>query len=103
MSKKGSKTAIKDAINDCIENGILVEYLKRKGSEVRNMLTMEYSYEKDMQVKQEEAREAGRAEGRINAKKETAITLAEMGMSIDDIARAVNTNITIVKKWLLKQ
>ncbi len=101
--KKGSKTGIKDAINDCIENGILVEYLKRKGSEVRNMLTMEYSYEKDMQVKQEEARAKGRAEGKINARKETAITLAEMGMTMEDISKAVNTDIDIVKKWILKE
>ncbi|MGN0466438.1 MAG: hypothetical protein ACI4F9_08870 [Lachnospiraceae bacterium] len=89
--KKGSKAAIKDAINDCIENGILVEYLKRKGSEVRNMLTMEYSYEKDMQVKQEEAREAGRAEGRAEARAEerenTAIRMIKLGkFSIAEIS-----------------
>ncbi len=97
--KKGSKTAIKDAINDCIENGILVEYLKRKGSEVRNMLTMEYSYEKDMQVKQEEARQ----EGRDEKAKETATILLSMNMPIEDIAKAVKTDITIVKKWLLEE
>lgn len=97
--KKGSKTAIKDAIHECIENGILVEYLKRRGSEVRNMLTMEYSYEKDMQVKQEEAR----AEGEISKAKETAAILFSMNMSMDNIAKAVNTDVTIVKKWLLEK
>lgn len=56
--------AIKKAINECISRGILTEYLKRKGSEVRNMLTAEYSYEKDIQVKQQEARREGRQEGR---------------------------------------
>ena len=40
---------LKRAISACIEKGILVDYLKRKGSEVRNMLTAEYSYEKDIQ------------------------------------------------------
>lgn len=54
--------SIKKAINECVEKGILVEYLKRKGSEVRNMLIGEYSYERDMQVKQEEAREEAREE-----------------------------------------
>ncbi len=49
------KDAIKRAINECIEKGILADYLRRKGSEVRNMLIAEYSYEKDIQVKQEEA------------------------------------------------
>ncbi len=93
--KKGNKTAIKDAINDCIENGILVEYLKRKGSEVRNMLTMEYSYEKDMQVKQEEARQAGieegmtkgRVKGKNEEKENTAIRMIKMGkLSIAEIS-----------------
>ena len=35
---------LKRAINTCIDRGILSEYLKRKGSEVRNMLIAEYSY-----------------------------------------------------------
>lgn len=55
--------AVKMAINECMEKGILVEYLKRKGSEVRNMLIAEYSYEKDIRIKQQEARQEGRQEG----------------------------------------
>lgn len=59
----GGESAIKKAVNECIEKGILSDYLKRKGSEVRNMLVAEYSYERDMQVKREEAREDGIQEG----------------------------------------
>lgn len=51
--------SIKKAIEECIQKGILAEYLQRKGSEVRNMLVAEYSYEEDIQVKQEEARQEG--------------------------------------------
>lgn len=51
----GEEDSIKKAINDCIQQGILADYLKRKGSEVTNMLIAEYSYEEDMQVKQQEA------------------------------------------------
>lgn len=47
--------AIRRAINECIQQGILSDYLKRKGSEVTNMLIAEYSYEEDIQVKQQEA------------------------------------------------
>lgn len=43
---------MKKAIEECIQNGILAEYLKRKGSEVRNMLIAEYDYETDIRVKQ---------------------------------------------------
>ena len=55
--------AIKKAIKECIEKGILAEYLERKGSEVMNMLIAEYSYEEDIQVKQQEAKQQGILEG----------------------------------------
>ena len=48
------ESAIKKAIKECIEKGILADYLKRKGSEGENMLIAEYSYEEDMQVKLQE-------------------------------------------------
>ena len=51
--------SIKQAINECIRQGILSDYLKRKGSEVTNMLIAEYSYEEDIQVKQQEAMQKG--------------------------------------------
>lgn len=54
---------IKKAINECIGKGILADYLKRKGSEVRNMLIAEYNYEEDIQVKQEEAMQIGEQKG----------------------------------------
>ena len=59
----GDGDALKKAIHVCIDRGILKDYLKRKGSEVRNMLIAEYSYEKDIQVKQEEAMQIGRKQG----------------------------------------
>lgn len=59
----GEEDSIKKAINDCIKQGILADYLKRKGSEVTNMLIAEYSYEEDMQVKQQEAKQEGIQEG----------------------------------------
>ncbi len=66
---KKEKDAIKRAIYECIEKGILSEYLKRKGSEVRNMLMAEYSYEKDIQIKQEEARLEGEKRGEQRGEK----------------------------------
>ncbi len=56
------ESAIKKAIRECIDRGILVDYLKRKGSEVENMLIAEYSYEEDIQVKQQEAKQQGMEE-----------------------------------------
>ena len=59
----GEEGAIRKAIRECIKRGILADYLERKGSEVENMLIAEYSYEEDMQVKQQEAEQQGRREG----------------------------------------
>lgn len=56
--------AIKKAIAECIKQGILAEYLERKGSEVTNMLIAEYDYEEDIEVKQQEARQQGIEHGR---------------------------------------
>ena len=69
---------LKRAISACIEKGILVDYLKRKGSEVRNMLTAEYSYEKDIQVKQWEARMAGMEEGIEKGRAEERFMLGQI-------------------------
>ena len=49
--------AISAAIDYCVENGILVEYLKSNGSEVRNMLFTEFNLEDAKQVWFEEGRE----------------------------------------------
>ena len=61
--------SIKKAIHKCMERGILADYLQRKGSEVMNMLIAEYSYEKDIQVKQEEALQLGEKKGIILSSK----------------------------------
>lgn len=45
------------AIKEAISKGILVDYLTRKGTEVRNMFFGEYDYDLDMKVKAQEAAE----------------------------------------------
>lgn len=57
--KEGDTDYMKKAIQYCVDNHILEEYLSRKGSEVMNFLCAEYDYEMDMQVKREEAYEDG--------------------------------------------
>lgn len=82
---------------------ILKEYLKRKGSEVRNMLVAEYSYEEDIRVKQEEAMQEGLSQGIeqmiVNALsntksiKQTALILSLDEQMVIDIAKAKKMNI----------
>ena len=47
-----------------------------------------------------EGRKEGRAEGRVEQAKETALNLAAMGLSAEQIANAVKTSIQLVQEWL---
>ena len=58
-----SQNGFEKAVEECIENNILREYLKRKTKEVVNMLLAEYDYETDIAVQRAEEREIAFAEG----------------------------------------
>ena len=47
------------AIEDCIENDMIKEYLQSEQKRVKNMLQAEYSFEKELQVRAAEEREIG--------------------------------------------
>lgn len=56
-NKMQLKDAITKAVNDCVTQGILVEFLKRNSKEVINMLTAEFDINMAKRVWQEEAAE----------------------------------------------
>jgi predicted transposase YdaD len=62
--------AITNAVADCIQQGILADFLKRHGSEVMNMLLQEFNIDIAKQVWQEEAREEAHEEGRVEGREE---------------------------------
>ena len=47
-----------------------------------------------------EGMESGEKRGELKAKRETILSLAEMGISVDKIAKAVNLNVKEVQKWI---
>lgn len=61
--EQGMDNAYALAIRECINAGILADYLKKRGSEVENMLCAEYDYEMDIEVQREEAYEDGKQKG----------------------------------------
>ena len=114
------------AIKDCIQNGILVEYLTKQQKRVKNMLQTEYSLETELAVRGAEEREAGILlgmqrgmkqgmqqgiqkgiergmqqgiqKGLYNAKIETAKKLIPMGLSYESIAQATGLSMEEVLK-----
>ena len=84
---------IDKAISEAISKGILVDYLTRKGTEVRNMFKGEYDYDMDMKVKAEEAREEGieigREQGILQKSIEIAENLLKNGDSPEKVAQCI--------------
>ena len=79
--KLDPESGFKNAIQECIRNNILKEYLQRKSKEVMNMLIAEYDYDTDIEVQREEAMRAGSHQ----AKLETAHMLKRLGDSLQKI------------------
>ncbi|MDR2245871.1 MAG: Rpn family recombination-promoting nuclease/putative transposase, partial [Treponema sp.] len=87
------KLAFKEAINDCIEHGILREFLELHSSEVFNMLLTEWNTETWGEVQREE----GREEGREEAKKEDAKNFLALGVSPATVAKATGLDMETIR------
>lgn len=57
-------TAVHKAIKECIDQGILAEFLSKNQAEAISMSIYEYDQKKHIQMERDEAREEGRQEGR---------------------------------------
>ena len=74
------------------------DYLKRKGSEVVNMLTAEYDYETDIEVQRSEAYDEGREEGKFEEKKNLIKNLYEAKFTVAEISKLLKTKEDEVEK-----
>ena len=111
--ERDKEHGFENAIKECIQNGILKEYLQRKSKEVINMLIAEYDYAADIAVQRAEERKIaytegkslglaegkslGLAEGSHQAKLETARNLLVIGLSIENIAKATGLTVQEVE------
>lgn len=90
--------AYKHAIEECINKGILSDYLSRKGSEVINMLIAEYDYDMDIEVQREEAYEEG--EKAATALTKSVFKLHIAGKTPEEIAEQCGIPVAEVEKIL---
>ena len=119
--ERDKEHGFENAIKECIQNGILKEYLQRKSKEVINMLIAEYDYATDIAVQRAEERKIaytegkslglaegkslglaegkslGLAEGSRQKAFETARNLLVIGLSIDNIAKATGLTVQEVE------
>ena len=95
---EGFQTPIEKAIYECIRNGILEEYLERKGREVRNMLFAEYDHDLEMQVVREEAYEEALEKAREKEKSKIQgmiEILKDLGLSVSEIKTRITQKLNL--------
>lgn len=95
--------AYSQAVEYCIENNILKEFLQKNKSEVVGMLLEEFDAEKYERTIREEGREEGKEQGRIESKIESIMELLEeFGQVPQRIVELINSqdNMEVLSRWL---
>jgi predicted transposase/invertase (TIGR01784 family) len=75
----------KDAIEYCIKNNILKEYLEAHGSEAYNMIFTEWNWDTALEVAHEEGREDGLEKGREEGIEFTARNALSKGIPVQTV------------------
>ena len=96
--------AVERAIEECIQEGILKEFLEKNRAEAKNMSIFEYDQEKHIKQEREEAWEEGRKEGKKAGERVMLVKLAEKklrkGKTIAEIAEELEESEKTIKEIL---
>ena len=69
-SEKDLAKAIDGAIDRCIEEGVLREFLMKRREEVTKVTQLDYTFDRRIELEREDAREEALAEERVNTERE---------------------------------
>ena len=100
--------AVKEAVNECIQKGILADFLRVNRAEVIAMSIFEYDKEEEEQklqatyekIGEKRGMQIGEKRGELKKAKNIAISLAQEGESIERIARILGETEKTIKEWL---
>ena len=88
--------AIEKAVDECISNGILSDFLKRNRSEVLRMSIFEYDQETHMKQEREESlaigKEIGEKKGHIETLAQLVIGKLTKGLNVEEIIEALGAD-----------
>ena len=84
--------ALEKAVKDCIKDNILQKFLTKYGSDVINMLSMEWNLEDALRVREKD--------GALNRAEKIAEKLLKRGMSIEDVAEDTDLSAAQIKEIL---
>ena len=100
--------AVDQAITECIQEGIMSEFLKKNRAEAKSVSIYEYDMEKHMRMERAEAREEGKREGmeqgiqegRMKLLQEMVQKKSKKGQSVENIAQDLELTEEIVRELL---
>lgn len=102
--------AIAQAVRDCLDEGIMAEFMQEHGTEAVNMLYTQWNWDDAMEVEREEAYEdgveagmaAGQTLGDLNRSRQDILDLLEdLGEIPEDIQSCIHTeeDTQILRRW----
>ena len=104
MSAAEMEKAVDKAVNECIKEGVLFDFLTAHKAEVKGMILTDYDEEKTMAMFKREYRQDGYSEGRLEGEQEKEKSLAERfkakGMSDKEIADLLDVTLERLKEIL---
>lgn len=101
-SRMDIEDAVNLAVDTCIRNGILEDFLRKNKAEVVAMSIFEYDEEAVMALIRSDEREDGRNEGLLQAKQEDILELLEdFGEIPESLSMKIceETNLDTLKRW----
>ena len=101
--KMNLDAAVHRAVEECIQEGILEDFLRRNRSEVEKVSIFEYNKEEEERKLREAEREAGREEGEVQKARKVTLALAERNIPLEEIAQIVGMEETTIREWITEK
>lgn len=99
--KKHLNEAVEQAVQECIREGILVEFLLKNRAEAIEMSIFEYDEEKELALLRKAEREVGREEGREEGRDRILVGQVckklRKGLEAERIAEELETKVEVIK------
>ena len=92
--------AVECAVEECIKEGILAEFLIQNRAEVISMSIFEYNKDEEEKKLRKAEFEAGREEGRKELLKQLIQRKLSKGKSIDEIAEELEESVTVIQNLI---
>ena len=90
MSSAEIEKAVDKAVNECIKEGVLADFLAAHKAEVKGMILTDYDEEKTMEMFKREYRQDGYSEGRLEGEQIGYSKGEEIGRNLEKLNIAMN-------------